>query len=93
MKIERTWVSGGLPNLYYYTDEKGRIIGETGIVGTGNTNKFSTAVYPGVSTVHSLGMYISSITAQNAIELWWSKEDSVYDMMGTILEKPRTNVE
>jgi hypothetical protein len=93
MKVERTWVSGGLPNLYYYTDQSGRIIAETGIVGTGNTNKFSTSIYPDINTVQSLGMYISSICAQKAIELWWSQADRIYDMQGTILEKPRTSVE
>lgn len=86
MREERTWVSGGLPNLYYYTDTRGRIIGETGIVGTGNTNKFSTSVYPDVNTVHTLGMYISSISAQKAIEGYWQQSDRVYDMEHNILE-------
>jgi hypothetical protein len=93
MKVERTWVSGGLPNLYYYTDERGRIIGETGIVGTGNTNKFSTTIYPDINSAQSLGMYISSICAQKAIEGWWKMQDGIYDMKGTILERPRTSVE
>ena len=86
MKLVRTWVSGGLPNLYYYVNHVGRIIGETSIVGTGNTSKFSTAVYPEVNTVHNLGMYISSDAAQKAIELYWRNTDKVYDMQGTILE-------
>lgn len=86
MRPERKWVSGGLPNLYYYTDHTGRIVGETSITGTGNTNKFSTAVYPDVNSVHNLGMYITSDYAQKAIESFWRTSDKVYDSKNTILE-------
>ena len=86
MKEERTWVNGGLPNLYYYTNIRGRIIGETSITGTGNSTKFSTAVYPDVNSVHNLGYYISSYFAQKAIEDYWIQSDKVYDTPNNILE-------
>ena len=81
MKIERSWVGGGQPNLYYYIDHTGRIIGETSITGTGNSCKYSCVIYADVNTSQTLGMYISSEYAKQAIERYWSKEDGVYDMV------------
>jgi hypothetical protein len=81
MKNTREWVGGGLPNLYYYVDLTGRIVGETSITGTGNSMKFSCVTYPNPSDSISLGMYISSEKAKMAIERYWSKEDDVYDMI------------
>ena len=81
MKNTKEWIHGGLPNLYYYVDLTGRIVGETSITGTGNTSKYSTAVYPNNTDVISLGMYISSEKAKMAIERYWIQEDEVYDMI------------
>ena len=85
MRIERTWVFGGLPNLYYYTNQAGRIIGETSITGTGNASKYSCVVYPTTIDTKTLGMYISSETAKRAIEHYWYESDSVYDTSNNIL--------
>jgi hypothetical protein len=81
MKNTREWMFGGVPNLHYYIDLTGRIVGETSIIGTGNYNKYSCVVYPNPSDSISLGMYISSDKAKMAIERYWSKEDDVYDMI------------
>lgn len=81
MKNTKEWFHGGLPNLYYYVDVTGRIVGETSITGTGNTSKFSAVVYPNPSESISLGMYITSDKAKQAIEHSWNREDSVYDMI------------
>ena len=81
MKNTREWVYGGLPNLHYYVDLTGRIVGETNITGTGNSSKFSTAIYPNPTESISLGMYITSEKAKQAIERWYERENSVYDMV------------
>ena len=81
MKNVREWVYGGLPNLHYYVDLSGRIVGETNITGTGNTSKFSAVIYPNPSESIPLGMYITSEKAKIAIENRWSREDGVYDMV------------
>ena len=81
MKNTKEWIHGGLPNLYYYVDLTGRIVGETSITGTGNTSKYSTAVYPNPTESITLGVYITSDKAKMAIERWFEKEDSIYDMI------------
>ena len=81
MKNNKEWYGGGQPNLYYYVDLTGRIVGETNITGTGNSSKFSTAIYPNPTESISLGMYITSEKAKHAIERWYEKEESVYDMI------------
>jgi hypothetical protein len=81
MKNTREWIHGGLPNLHYYVDLTGRIVGETSITGTGNTSKYSTAVYPNPTDTKTLGVYISPEKAKQAIERYYEKEDSVYDMI------------
>ena len=86
MRIERTWVFGGLNNLYYYTDQTGRIIGETAITGTGNVSKYSCVVYPNPTDSKSLGMYITSESAKKAIEYFWYESDEVYNTSHNILE-------
>jgi len=85
MRIERNWVSGGLPNLYYYVNQAGRIIGETAITGTGNSSKYSCIVYPNTTDSKTLGMYISSETSKRAIEHYWYESDAVYDTSNNIL--------
>ena len=77
----KEWYGGGQPNLYYYVDLTGRIVGETSLTGTGNTCKFSATVYPDNQSSLSLGMYISSEKAKEAIERYWIREDEVYDMI------------
>jgi hypothetical protein len=86
MKIGRSWVPGGLPNLNYYVNQMGRIIGETTITGTGNSSKYSCIVYPNPKDSETLGMYISSEKAKEAIEYYWYESDSVYDTSNNILE-------
>jgi len=86
MRIERTWVPGGLPNLYYYVNQTGRIIAETTITGTGQSSKYSCVVYPNTTDTKTLGMYISSEMAKRAIEHYWYESDSVYDTSNNILE-------
>jgi len=86
MRVERNWINGGLPHLFYYVDQTGRIIGETTITGTGQTSKYSCVVYPGITDNKSLGMYISSETAKRAIEHYWYESDSVYNTSNNILE-------
>ena len=86
MRIERTWVPGGLPNLYYYVNQTGRIIGETAITGTGNSSKYSCIVYPNAIESKTLGMYISSETSKRSIEHYWYESDSVYNTSNNILE-------
>jgi hypothetical protein len=86
MKIGRSWVPGGLPNLYYYVNQTGRIIGETTITGTGNSSKYSCIVYPNPRDSETLGMYISSEKAKEAIEYYWYESDSVYDTSNNILK-------
>ena len=81
MRNDMEWMGGGLPHLYYYVDLTGRIVGETGITGTGNSMKFSCVVYPNPSESLTLGMYISSEKAKQAISRWWEKENNVYDMI------------
>ena len=81
MKNNKEWIHGGLPNLHYYVDLTGRIVGETSITGTGNTSKYSTAVYPNPTESITLGVYISPEKAKMAIERWFSQEDNVYDML------------
>ena len=81
MKNTREWVYAGQPNLHYYVDLTGRIVGETAITGTGQTCKFSAVIYPNPSESISLGMYITSEKAKQAIERRWSREDGVYDMV------------
>lgn len=86
MKITRNWVNGGLPTLYYYADQTGRIVGETSITGTGNSCKYSCVVYSETTESKSLGMYISSEDAKRAIEHFWHNQDWIYEMAQDQLE-------
>jgi len=79
-------MNGGLPHLFYYVDQTGRIIAENTITGTGQTTKYSCVVYPNAVDNKTLGMYISSEKAKRAIEHYWYESDSVYNTSNNILE-------
>ena len=86
MKTTREWVNGGQPTLYYYVNQTGRIIGETAVTGTGTSCKYSCVVYPNAKDSLTLGMYISSEKAKNAIEHYWYEDDRIYSEPQSILE-------
>lgn len=75
----RVWSIGDGRDCHYYSDERGRIIGEIGKIGT-NLMKYYATVFPNNLDSLSLGAYISHVYAMEAVERYWLVQD------GTLLE-------
>ena len=77
--INREWHGGDAPLHYLYSNEVGRIIGETALLGHARRGMHSCTVYPSASESVSLGVYISSETAKGMIEAYWVNKDNTFD--------------
>ena len=71
----RSWKDGETVANFLYYDETGRIIGEVGLAGHQIKTKHTTTIYPDNKEVFSLGMYISSDYAKQAVERFWNIQD------------------
>ena len=73
--MTRQWKDGETVANFLYYDDTGRIIGEVGLAGHQIKTKHTTTIYPDNKEVFSLGMYINSEFAKQAVERWWLIQD------------------
>lgn len=79
--MNRQWNQGDAPLHYLYSDEIGRIVGETALLGHAKRCMHSCTVYPRPSDSINLGVYISCEAAKNRIEAYWKDKDNTVDMI------------
>ena len=73
--MNRQWKDGETVAHFLYYDDTGRIIGEVGLAGHQIKTKHTTTVYIDNERILSLGMYINSDYAKQAVERWWLIQD------------------
>lgn len=77
----RQWHSGDAPFHYLYSNDIGRIIGETSLLGHAKRGMHSCTVYPKPAESVNLGIYISAEAAKARIEGYWKHKDDTIDMI------------
>jgi hypothetical protein len=77
--MNRNWHYGDAQLHYLYADQHGRIIGETALLGHARRGMHSCTVYPTPTESITLGVYVTSESAKNAIESYWFKKDNTLD--------------
>lgn len=75
----REWHGGDAPLHYLYSNDIGRIIGETALVGHARRGMHSCTVYPNPQESISLGVFISCEASKNRIEAYWKEYDDTFD--------------
>ena len=73
--MNRQWKDGETVAHFLYYDETGRILAEVNRAGHQINTKHTTTVYIDNERVLSLGMYINSDYAKQAVERWWLIQD------------------
>jgi hypothetical protein len=73
--MKRQWKDGETVAHFLYYDETGRILAEVNRAGHQINTKHTTTVYIDNERVLSLGMYINSEFAKQAVERWWLIQD------------------
>jgi len=73
--MNRQWKDGETVAHFLYYDETGRILAEVNRAGHQINTKHTTTVYIDNERVLSLGMYINSDFAKQAVERWWLIQD------------------
>jgi len=69
--MTRQWKDGETLAHFLYYDEFGRILAEVNRAGHQINTKHTTTIYPDNERILSLGMYINSEFAKQAVERWW----------------------
>jgi hypothetical protein len=69
--MNRQWKDGETLAHFLYYDETGRILAEVNRAGHQINTKHTTTIYPDTERIVSLGMYINSEYAKQAVERWW----------------------
>jgi len=73
--MNRQWKDGETVAHFLYYDDTGRILAEVNRAGHQINTKHTTTVYIDNERVLSLGMYINSDYAKQAVERWWLIQD------------------
>ena len=73
--MSRQWKDGETVAHFLYYDETGRILAEVNRAGHQINTKHTTTVYIDNERILSLGMYINSDFAKQAVERWWNIQD------------------
>ena len=73
--MNRQWKDGETVAHFLYYDETGRILAEVNRAGHQINTKHTTTVYIDNERILSLGMYINSDYAKQAVERWWLIQD------------------
>lgn len=73
--MSRQWKDGETLAHFLYYDETGRILAEVNRAGHQINTKHTTTIYPDNERIVSLGMYINSDFAKQAVERWWMIQD------------------
>jgi hypothetical protein len=73
--MNRQWKDGETVAHFLYYDETGRILAEVNRAGHQINTKHTTTVYIDNERILSLGMYINSEYAKQAVERWWLIQD------------------
>ena len=73
--MTRQWKDGETVAHFLYYDETGRILAEVNRAGHQINTKHTTTVYIDNERILSLGMYINSDFAKQAVERWWNIQD------------------
>jgi hypothetical protein len=71
----RSWKDGETVAHFLYYDETGRILAEVNRAGHQINTKHTTTVYIDNERILSLGIYINSDFAKQAVERWWNIQD------------------
>lgn len=77
--MNRQWNEGDAAFHFIYSNEVGRIIGETGLVGNMRRGVHFCTVYPNPNENISLGTYISAECAKGMVEAYWKDRDKIVD--------------
>lgn len=80
--MQKQWQEGDAAYHYIYSDEVGRIIGETGLVGNIRRGVHYCTVYPTPNEHISLGTYISAECAKGMVMSYWKQRDKTVDEKG-----------
>jgi hypothetical protein len=73
--MSRQWKDGETVAHFLYYDDTGRILAEVNRAGHQINTKHTTTVYIDNERILSLGMYINSDFAKQAVERWWLIQD------------------
>jgi hypothetical protein len=73
--MNRQWKDGETVAHFLYYDDTGRILAEVNRAGHQINTKHTTTVYIDNERILSLGMYINSDFAKQAVERWWLIQD------------------
>lgn len=73
--MTRQWKDGETVAHFLYYDETGRILAEVNRAGHQINTKHTTTVYIDNERILSLGIYINSDFAKQAVERWWNIQD------------------
>ncbi len=73
--MSRQWKDGETLAHFLYYDETGRILAEVNRAGHQINTKHTTTIYVDNERIVSLGMYINSDFAKQALERWWMIQD------------------
>lgn len=73
--MSRQWKDGETVAHFLYYDTTGRILAEVNRAGHQINTKHTTTIYIDNERVLSLGMYINSDYAKQAVERWWNIQD------------------
>ena len=73
--MSRQWKDGETVAHFLYYDETGRILAEVNRAGHQINTKHTTTVYIDNERILSLGIYINSDFAKQAVERWWNIQD------------------
>jgi len=71
----RSWKDGETVAHFLYYDETGRILAEVNRAGHSINTKHTTTIYIDNERILSLGVYINSDFAKQAVERWWNIQD------------------
>lgn len=77
--MSRSWHHGETPLHFLYADQRGRIIGETALLGHARKGMHSCTVYPTPTESVTLGIYVSFESAKSVIESYWFEKDNTLE--------------
>ena len=82
--MNRNWHLGEAAWHYLYANDRGRIIGETALLGHARKGMHSCTVYPTATESITLGVYVSFESAKSMIESYWQQKDNT--ITGNLIE-------